>query len=128
SDGGETAGQTHRPSNKQLANAEPALQQDSTRTLTLNGAEWTKTVQKLSTTFSDRAHAQPANNNTAQAGKAVPTGKVTPLQEDRSRYYALAVLEKSDNWIKLATVTWLKEPSESWLARVEPQLRVTRTI
>src|SRR4029079_14688550 len=72
SDGGETAGQTHRPSNKQLANAEPALQQDSTRILTLNGAEWTKTVQKLSTTFSGRAHAQPANNNTAQADKAVP--------------------------------------------------------
>jgi len=129
SDGGETAGQTHRPSNKQLANGEPALQQqDSTRILTLNGGEWTKTVQKLSTTFSDRAHAQPANNNTAQAGKAVPTGKVTPLQEDRSRYYALAVLEKSDNRIKLATVAWLKEPLESWLARVEPQLRVAMTI
>jgi N-acetylneuraminic acid mutarotase len=129
SDGAETVGQAHRLPDKQLAGGAPTLQrQDSTRILTLSRREWITTVQKLATTFRDRANAQLANNGAAQAGGTIQTEKVTPLQEDTTRYYALAVLEKSDNRIKLATVAWLKEPLESWLARVQKQTPVTMTV
>src|SRR5207244_9112299 len=50
-------------------------------------------------------------------------GKLSPLQEDEMRYYATAVIEKTDDRLKLATVSWLKQPLELWLARAENQMR-----
>jgi N-acetylneuraminic acid mutarotase len=129
SDSEEIAGQPPRFPNKQLPGGAPALQrQDSTRTVTLNGREWTKIVQKLAATFSDRPNAQRRNNGTAYADDTLQTGKVIPLQEDASRHYAVAVLERSENRLKLATVEWLKEPLESWLAQAEKQVPVAMTI
>jgi hypothetical protein len=49
------------------------------------------------------------------------------LQEDDTRYYATAVLAKGEDRLKLATVMWLKEPLQSWLARAEKILRTIRT-
>ena len=49
------------------------------------------------------------------------TGALSPLQEDQDRYYATAILNKSNDCLKLATVSWLKEPFESWLARTGNQ-------
>ena len=50
------------------------------------------------------------------------------LQEDERRYYAMAVIEKTNDRLKLATVSWLKEPLESWLARAENQVPSTITV
>ena len=123
SDSGQTVGQPHRlPPNQQLAGGAPAVQrQDFTRTVTLNSREWTRTVQKLVAIFSDRATSRPPNNTAAHEDETVQIGKVSPLQEDASRYYALAVLEKNENHLKLATVVWVKEPLESWLAQTGKQ-------
>ena len=115
---GKTAGQAHRLPNKQSAGEGPARQQkESTRTMTFNSREWTEASQKLSKTFSDPAAA--ASNG--EAPTQIRMGIVSSLREDETRYYALAVLEKSDNRLKLATVSWSKEPLESWLARTEKQ-------
>src|SRR5205823_1706531 len=49
----------------------------------------------------------------------IKTGVVSPLQEDESHYYATAVVEKTNDRLKLATVEWLKESLESWRVRTE---------
>src|SRR5207249_4152602 len=55
----------------------------------------------------------------------LPTGKVSPLQEDDAHYYAVAVVKKGKDRLKLATIAWLKEPLRSWLAKAESQVQVT---
>src|SRR5205807_2233289 len=46
---------------------------------------------------------------------------LSPLQEDEVRYYATAVIEKANDHLKLATVSWPKERLDSWLAKAENQ-------
>jgi N-acetylneuraminic acid mutarotase len=136
SDSGETVGQAHRLPNGQLAGGAPAPQrQDSTRAVKLNSGEWDQAVQKLAETFNKSSAArasvfarngdlQPAARRFAPAAESyetIPTGKVSRLQEDEARYYAVAVLNKANDYLKLATVSWLKEPLDSWLARAENQ-------
>ena len=50
---------------------------------------------------------------------------MSPLQEDDAHYYAVAVMKKGKDRLKLATVAWLKEPLRSWLAKAEAQVPVT---
>ena len=38
------------------------------------------------------------------------------------RYYATAIMEKTADRLKLATVTWSKESLESWITRAENQI------
>ena len=52
----------------------------------------------------------------------IKTGIRSPLQEDEARYYVIAVVTRSNDRIKLATVEWRKEPLESWRARGEQQM------
>src|SRR5439155_14515760 len=55
----------------------------------------------------------------------IKTGVLSPLREDEGHYYAVAVMNKGKDRLKLATVAWLKEPLRSWLAKAETQLPVT---
>ena len=45
---------------------------------------------------------------------SLPTGELSPLQEDDERFYVMAVLEKGNKHVKVATMEWKKEPFESW--------------
>src|SRR5205085_7137474 len=54
----------------------------------------------------------------------IKTGVLSPLQEDDAHYYAVAVMNKGKDRLKLATVAWLKEPLRSWLAKAEAQVPV----
>ena len=47
---------------------------------------------------------------------------VSCLQQDETRYYAIAVIVKNDDHLKIATISWLKERLDSWLARAENQV------
>ena len=66
-----------------------------------------------------------AKNAGARAYQAIPIGKLSSLQEDETRYYTVAVVGKANDQLKLATVSWLKEPLHSWLAKAERQVPVT---
>src|SRR5207302_677681 len=55
----------------------------------------------------------------------IKTGVLSPLREDEGHYYAVAVMNKGKDRLKLATVAWLKEPLRSWLAKAETQVPVT---
>ena len=78
----------------------------------LNVSEWDQTVRDLATMFGD-------GYPVAQAGTPahIKTGVMSLLQEGDDRYYATAVVTKTKDRLKLATVTWLKEPFETWRAR-----------
>ena len=90
----------------------------------LNSREWDETLQRL-------AAMSDGGTRTVSAAKDAPitqirTGVVGPLQEDENHYYARAVINKADDRLKLATVSWRKEPAESWIAKLEDQ--VPRTL
>src|SRR5438445_106777 len=113
--------------------------------ITLNSREWDETVQKLVATFNkpDAAKASAfgvtrnvaalesaemsahSKNAAASEYETLAVGKVSPLREDEGHYYAVAVMNKGKDRLKLATVAWLKEPLRSWLAKAETQVPVT---
>jgi hypothetical protein len=104
--------------------------------LKLKSGEWDENVQKLPAVFDQpsvmkafgvRGHVaafestdlSAHSKNASEACENIPVRRLSALQEDESRYYAMAVIEKTNNDLKLATVSWFKEPLESWLARAE---------
>jgi len=132
SDSGKTVGQARRLPNG-LAGGAPALHpQDSTHSVKLNSREWDESMQKLAATFNkpesrllkggDPAGAGSHPLDRADAYESIPIGKLSSLQEDETRYYATAILNKTADRLKLATVSWRKEPLGSWLARTESEV------
>jgi hypothetical protein len=108
----------------------------------LKSRAWDEMVQKLTATFDRpgiakalnfglplrelgiaafKSAGMPARSKDAAADtyEGLPTRKLSALQEDETHYYAAAVIEKRANRLKLASVSWLKEPLESWEERVE---------
>jgi N-acetylneuraminic acid mutarotase len=108
----------------------------------LTSREWDETMQKLVAMLSDDhpvaagvPPAQPtwlAPRKSAIFGTVLPakdtsiaqikTGVLSSLQEDEERFYATAVIQKTKDRFKLATVSWPKGPLDAWLARVESQV------
>ena len=112
----------------------------------LNSQQWDQTTQKLAASFNrgaanasgsrlQRDHSRfkradvsaRKNATTRQDFDAIAVGKLSPLQEDETRYFAAAVIDKSNDRFKLATVSWQKEPMESWLAKAENQVPAEMT-
>ena len=120
SDSEEAVEQAHRLPNEQLAGGGPALQRhDSTPPLKLNTHDWDQTVQKLVGIFSGSSVAAGVLPAKATSITHIKTGMVSSLQEDESRYYVTTVTKKTNDHLKLATVSWHKEPLQSWLTRAE---------
>jgi N-acetylneuraminic acid mutarotase len=100
----------------------------------VNNAEWAETVQKLSATFGVRRHVadlQSADMSHSKAANSdydsLPIGKLSSLQENETSYYVTAILSKTADHLKLATVAWLKEPLGSWVARAGNQVNTAIT-
>ena len=66
----------------------------------LNGREWDETVQKLAAMFGHRPVAAAVSPAKAATLTQIKTGVLSPLQEDETRFYATAVLEKTDQRFK----------------------------
>ena len=95
-------------------------------TLRLTSREWSESIDKLAAQF--RSATQPPARPQVQRTNADPWTEIKPgvvgsLQEDEDGYYATAIIKKSQDRLKLATVTWLKQPFELWRAEGEPQVR-----
>ena len=116
--------------------AQAKQNRDSGRSIKLNGHEWDETAQKLSATFrrierprlnaDDGLQSRPYDS--AESYEMIPTGKLSPLQEDESRYYVTAVIKKTNDHLKLATVSWLKKPLQSWLTKAENQFSTAMAV
>ncbi len=103
------------------------------RAVTLNRSQWDGTVERLSAALNNTSAAKAADVTVQSHGRetaafrdaqsestaydSIPVAKLSSLQEDESRYYATAVIEKRQDHLKLATISWAKEPLQSWLAR-----------
>jgi N-acetylneuraminic acid mutarotase len=106
------------------------------RRVTLSSREWDQTMQSLAATFNSPTNQLKDGRDPAIAGgrlspsarpavapyQTLPLGKLSSFQEDEERYYATVLIEKTKEHLKLATVSWLKEPLESWLSRAETQV------
>ena len=100
----------------------------------LDSRGWDEAVQKLAAAFGERRSGSgrsayesadisaQSQNHAAEAYETIPIGKVSALQEGEESYYATAVIEKTSDQLKLATVAWSKEPLESWIATAEEQV------
>ena len=93
-----------------------------THGMKLNSAEWDEAVQKLAPLYTE--HAPKA---AAKAYQTMPIGKLSSLQENETSYYATAILSKTADRLKLATVAWLKEPLAPWLAKADNQVNTAVT-
>jgi hypothetical protein len=79
----------------------------------LNAIEWDQTVDKLGTLFNGHhSVAAAASPSKAKSLERVPTGVISRLQEDETRFYATIVIQKSEDRLKLANASWFKEPLE----------------
>jgi N-acetylneuraminic acid mutarotase len=83
----------------------------------MNGSEWQESVEKLAQEL--------GNAKEGDAWGQIKTGLLSPLQEDDGHYYAMAVMKKGKDRLRLATIAWPKDPLRSWLAKVEAQVPVT---
>ena len=109
----------------------------SAEAVKMTGSEWQESVAKLAAQFHSQdtvGQAPRLPNGRSAAGAAalqkppiaqIKTGVLSPLQEDDGHYYAVAVMKKGKDRLKLATVAWLKEPLRSWVAKAEAQVPVT---
>jgi hypothetical protein len=110
------------------------------RSVKLNSSEWNEIVQKLAVTF-NKSESQQSNGRdgslsrpSRSAGPAIasyqslPIRKLSSLHEDESRYYVTEILSKTTDRIKIATVSWLKKPLQSWLTKAENQFSTAMVV
>src|SRR6476619_771329 len=97
--------------------SDEASSRDVEHAVKLDSREWEQNVQTVAATF--------GKSRAGEGYERVPVGKLSSLQEDESRYYAIAVIENSKNRLRLATVTWEKKPIAAWLAGAQDQLPAT---
>jgi hypothetical protein len=83
----------------------------------LNGSKWQESIENLAGEF--------GNAKVGDAWGQIKIGVLSPLQENEGHYYAVAVMKKGKDRLKLATIAWLKEPLRSWLTNAETQVPVT---
>src|SRR4029077_19506072 len=107
----------------------------------LNSHEWDQTVQRLAAMFGNSSVAagvSPAQTTRLPRQKSalpatvspskdasitqIKTGVISSLQEDGSHYYATAIRSKPADRVRRATVSWFKEPLESWMDRAKIQV------
>src|SRR5207237_80751 len=96
------------------------------RSVKLDSCEWDETVQKLAAMFRDhsaeagvppaKGRPTPGVGSPARGASMsqIKTGMLSPLREDEERYYATAVLSKTNDRVQLANVEWPKAPLELW--------------
>ena len=93
------------------------------RGVRLTNQEWDQTVQKLAAVFRDdhsvAAGVPPAKDTSITQ---IRSGVLSSLQEDEEGFYAAVVIQKMTDRMRLATVSWPKEPVDAWLAEVERQV------
>jgi N-acetylneuraminic acid mutarotase len=107
-----------------------------TEALNMSRSEWQESVEYLTKEFGfgPARHAAAlesadmsahSKNSAVDKYETLPIGKLSPMQEEDGHYYAVAVMKKGKDRVKLATIAWLKEPLQSWLAKAEAQVPMT---
>ena len=82
--------------------ASPGRSQGDRRANVLNAEEWSALEERLAAAFG------------LGAGMTLPVGVVSPLREDETRFYVLAVLAGDGASITVASAVWDKRPFDQW--------------
>src|SRR5882724_914695 len=117
--------------------ADTSDHRDAKHSVKVNNRQWDQTVQKLAATFDkpasnliigrDGLPGRPSHSArpAVERCQTLPVGKLSSLQQDETHFYAMAILNKTSDRLKVATVSWLKEPIEGCVARAENQVANT---
>jgi N-acetylneuraminic acid mutarotase len=115
-------------------NAQAGASRGGEHGLRLNSREWDEGVEKLAAMFGDGSSGRTQTGELRGAVAAgvppakgtsiaqIKTGALSRLQEDQERYYATAVIEKTKDRLKVATISWPKDLLESWRTTAESQV------
>ena len=77
----------------------------------LSSGEWDQSLAKLAQAFGDQSDK-------------ITAGRLTRLQEGEDRFYVLAVIEKSNDRLKMLSVDWEKESFDSWWSRARGEIQM----
>ena len=104
----------------------------------LTSSEWDEAVETLAAIFNKpdgasgsaseaRRHVEASLRTVteltaAEAYKIIPIGKLGPLQENETHFFVTAIIGKTADRLKIATVTWSKGSLEFWMANAENQI------
>ena len=102
------------------------------QSIKMNKEEWEKAIAKLIQDFNNISpersdsnelttyHLQAASSHLQHATlDEVSVGKLSPLKEDENRFYAVAVLYKDPNRIRIAIMAWEKQSFDSWWEKIK---------
>ena len=98
--------------------AERAGRRGGLRVMAMDDETWQRGVSRLHEAFdpgSSPARPHPGIDD-------LPIGNLGGLQEDEERFFVQAVLEKSHDRLKVATVAWRKTPFDEWWAEAAASL------
>jgi N-acetylneuraminic acid mutarotase len=71
------------------------------------------------------AHVERIARQVGGTAASLRAGQVSGLREDQTRFYALGVVERSPERLRLVSVEWEKQPFETWWASVRTDLPAT---
>jgi N-acetylneuraminic acid mutarotase len=83
--------------------------------ISLSPEEWTQWKKELQSQLNNF----PEEIVTAQSRATIIPGKISRLQEDEHRFYAIAVLSESDERIRIAAISWQKLSFDDWWNRIK---------
>ena len=99
--------------------------------LRLSEGQWEQLIAKLSHDFNNNLPGiasskkpvtlQPSPLQSSFLDR-LPTGKISPLQEDENSFYVVALIDKGPNTIKLAAIVWEKQSFDSWWSGIKDSI------
>ena len=136
--GGSASPEDDGKANRRSGGTEPSIR--------MNSSEWQERLARLAARFGSQdivgqaprlpngrlaagaADLQQADAHISTAGPdawAQIKTSISACYRKTTHYYAVTVMNKGKNRLKLATIAWLKEPLRSWVAKAETQVPVT---
>src|SRR5262249_44714225 len=97
-----------------------AVDCDTGRSVKLDNHQWDETVRKLAAMYG--AGRMVAPGLPTERIREIKARVLSALQEDETGYNITAVLSITEGSLKIATVAWLKESLESWIAKKESRV------
>jgi N-acetylneuraminic acid mutarotase len=98
----------------------PAAALTEDKALRLSREEWIGTLGELARSFGPQGGA-PADSAAKAAADGLPVGRVGRLRESETRFSVVAVLSKSADRMRIATVSWAKQPYDAWWGATRAQ-------
>ena len=105
---------------KQEQNSKEEFSKEAENSISLDAGEWQGWMDRLQQKFSGPMDLSAMrtllqNPRTSQKrNSSLPINQLSTLQEDADRFYVIAILEKDNSHVKLATVEWNKRSFDNW--------------